>query len=121
MKNIIVILISVILTVAGQLLWKIGANQAGQVNILPGNFVQETLRLFTNIWVVAGCLIFIISSILWVVALTNAHLSYVYPFLALGYVLVALFSWLFLHEPISMLRLSGMILVCAGVMLVAKS
>jgi uncharacterized membrane protein len=55
------------------------------------------------------------------VALTNAHLSYVYPFLALGYVLVALFSWLFLHEPISMLRLSGMILVCAGVMLVAKS
>lgn len=120
MKNLIVIIVSVILTVAGQLLWKIGANQLGQISITFSNFIPSTVKLFTNLWIVIGCLIFIVSSILWMIALTSANLSYVYPFLGLGYVLIALVSWLFLHESISLLRLSGMVLVCIGVILVAR-
>lgn len=120
MKNLIVILVSVVLTVAGQMLWKIGANQVGQISITFDNCLSSTIKLFTNLWVVLGCLIFIVSSILWVVALTSENLSYVYPFLGLGYVLIALVSWLFLKESIGLLRLTGMLLVCIGVILVAK-
>jgi len=121
MKTIYVILISVVLTVAGQLLWKIGAKEVGEISITLNNFVPSTIKLFTNLWVVAGCLIFIVSSILWVVALTSAPLSFVFPFLSLGYVLIYFVSWLVLKEQISDIRIVGMVVICIGVILIAKS
>jgi drug/metabolite transporter (DMT)-like permease len=45
----------------------------------------------------------------------------VYPFLALNMVLVALVSAFFLGETIPMLRWAGILVICAGILLVARS
>jgi len=121
MRQVPLLLISVILTVLGQIFWKIGANQVGQIAISVSNFIPSTIKLFTNIWIILGCIILIVSSILWVVALTISDLSFAFPFLSLGYVLIFIVSWLLFHEQISILRLTGMILISLGIILVAKS
>lgn len=121
MRPILILLVSVLLTVIGQIFWKIGANQVGQITISISNFIPSTIKLFTNIWVIFGCAVFIVSSILWVAALTKLDLSFAFPFLSLGYVLIFLVSYLIFHEQISTLRLAGMILICIGVIFVAKS
>jgi drug/metabolite transporter (DMT)-like permease len=61
------------------------------------------------------------SLLIWFYVLTKVDLSIAYPFLALSYVLVLLFSWLILGESISALRIVGVSVISCGVILVAKS
>jgi drug/metabolite transporter (DMT)-like permease len=49
------------------------------------------------------------------------ELSVSYPFIALGFVLVGLLFWVFLHEVMSILRLLVMILITSGVVCVVRS
>ena len=46
--------------------------------------------------------------------------SYAYPMFALGYVIVPVFNWVVFHEPFSVMRLGGILLVLAGVTLISR-
>jgi len=49
------------------------------------------------------------------------QLSIAYPMVASGYVLVVLLSYLLLHEPVSSLRVLGLLTIVAGVIIIANS
>jgi multidrug transporter EmrE-like cation transporter len=46
--------------------------------------------------------------------------SFAYPFLSVGYVIVVGAAYLFFREPVSVMKLAGIALICAGVVLVAR-
>jgi multidrug transporter EmrE-like cation transporter len=48
-------------------------------------------------------------------AMTKLELSHAYPFVSLAFVLVMLGSAWFLHEPVTLLKITGLVLVCAGI------
>ena len=57
----------------------------------------------------------------WILAVARAELSHIYPFMALSYVLVALFSLLLFRENVTALRWAGILVICVGVFLVSRS
>jgi len=58
---------------------------------------------------------------LWIKVLSKVELSYAYPMVSLGYVLIMIFSYFFFKENITPIRIVGVVLIMIGVVLVARS
>jgi multidrug transporter EmrE-like cation transporter len=61
------------------------------------------------------------SLCVWLAALSKAPVSTTYPMLSIGYVLVAGVSAIWLGETLSVAKVAGIALICAGVVLVSRS
>ncbi len=119
MKDFLIIFVSVALGSTGQLLFKRGMQVFGQVNLT--NIWGQLIKILLVPYIPLGFVCFGVSSVLWLVVVSKLDLSYAYPMVSLGYVIVVLASWWFLGEDLSFLRLVGLALICAGVTLVSKS
>jgi multidrug transporter EmrE-like cation transporter len=115
------LLLTVLLTVAGQLMVKRGMLQVGsspeQLNLVPG-FVY---RAMTNPSVVIGMGCAVGAAISWTIAIARADLSFAYPFMALSIVLVLALSGLLFDEVVSFQRWIGVAVVCLGLVLASRS
>ena len=76
------------------------------------------LRAIFNPWVSLGICLLILWLISRMFLLSWADLSYVLPVTALGYVLTAVLSRIFLGETVTPARWAGTLLIMAGVVLV---
>jgi len=117
----LLVFISVAAMTAAHLLLKKGLIAVGQS---PQNFSQLLsffLKVYTNPYVISAVFLAILTALAWVLALSRTQLSFLYPFMALSYVLVALFSLLFFKEDVGVLRWLGIIVICAGVFIVSRS
>ncbi|ACK67276.1 conserved hypothetical protein [Rippkaea orientalis PCC 8801] len=77
--------------------------------------------LLTNIWIILGISVLIISLSLYLTAISELDLSYVLPIHASSYVLNGVFAWLFLGESVSISRWLSTILIAFGVFFVGLS
>ena len=114
MRDLYIILLSVAIGAVGQIAFKYGA-----MNIPTTGTLIEKIMAVWPIW--GGLVLYGISTLLWIYALRTVELSYAYPLISLGYVLVFIASYYFFHEAIGPLRLAGLLLILAGILLVAKS
>lgn len=121
MDALIYILPSVITAVIGQLLLKQGMSGTGALSLGEGSIVSLFVRVFTNPWVILGLACYVGGLIFWLIALSRAPLSFVYPFAALTMALVVLSSAVIFHETITPLRLFGVAVIITGVFVVARS
>jgi uncharacterized membrane protein len=48
-------------------------------------------------------------------------LSFAYPFVSMSYVLIILASRVLLGEPVSLLRWVGVLVICAGIIIVSRT
>ncbi|MBA7681563.1 EamA family transporter [bacterium] len=120
MSKIPFIVIAVIIGVVGQLLIKYGLNKLGQIDFSESLIVSYG-KIFLSPFVISGSLVYFLSGFIWLYALSKVNLSFAYPFLALSYILILLASQWFLGENVSFLRWIGVLVICLGVFLVAKS
>ncbi len=82
---------------------------------------KRAFRGYLSPWVLAWGLSFIVATALWLTALTHIDISYAYPLLGVGYVLVVLLAAIFLNERISSRRWLAMLIIAAGAIIVARS
>jgi len=94
---------------------------AGQIMFKMGATGRESLLSFINPWIISGLTAYAISTILWIMALSRAKLTVVYPFTALTFVLVYLFGALVLDEAMSLKAITGVLLVLGGLYLLSGS
>jgi uncharacterized membrane protein len=114
------IFLSIVSSVGGQTAIKLGVSQPGATNATSNLFSLVTL-VFQSPLLLLGFALYATGALAWIAVLSRFHLSLVYPFLALNMVLVALVSIFFLGETIPMLRWAGILIICAGILLVARS
>ncbi len=109
----------VILTsVSGNFSLSWGMREVGQiVTASPLAYVRAVF----NPWVTVGISLLIVWLFAQMALLSWADLSYVLPVTSLGYVLSALAGKLFMHESITGWRWAGIVLIVAGVGLVART
>jgi drug/metabolite transporter (DMT)-like permease len=69
--------------------------------------------------IVAGIACYGFSLVMWIVVLSRAEASFAYPFLGLGFVLVALASAILLGETFTARKLVGTLIIAAGVVVMA--
>ena len=113
MKPVWLLLISVCSATLGQIFFKKGVFVTGEIT-LKGSVLGELLKLVFNPFVFSGLVLYIISTILWLIALSKTTLSFVYPFAALIFILVMLSARIVFLEPIPTLRYFGILLICLG-------
>jgi len=77
--------------------------------------------MLTEVFVLLGIFLYLISTIFWLAALSRVDLSYAYPMISIGYVLVLVLSWAIFNERLAFIRIAGVILICFGVLLVSRS
>src|SRR5204862_5426225 len=71
----------------------------------------EYVTMLFQPWVTLGVLLLVVWQLSRMALLSWADLSYVLPVTSVGYVLVALIGWVFLHESISATRWAGIVLI----------
>lgn len=122
LRSMLLILTSVSLGVAGQLVLKMGIIRAGN---LEAALAQSAWRFAAAILgsplIVLGLAFYGISSVFWLLVLSRVELSLAYPMLALGYVGILIVSAVFLHEEVTTLRWLGTALIVIGVVLNATT
>ena len=108
-------LVSIALSSVAQLMMKIGMAGARGSHATG---MAMAVRIASNPYVVAGFAAYGVGAVLWLLVLSRIELSVAYPLVSLGFVFVAILSWLVLGEHLPPLRLAGLVLIIAGVALV---
>lgn len=121
MKPLKTILLSVFMVATGQILLKLGLNGLGKLVFELNTFIPTFIKVFSTPLVLIGLLLFVTSSVLWLVALSKSELSFTYPMLSVSYALVAALSFVLLKEPFSVWRGLGIVIIVMGVFLMSKS
>ncbi len=91
----------------GQLLFKIGLSSASLFNLL--------------IFIVAGIIAYGISTVIYLYALSKSHLSWVYGFAGVSYIIAGLLAFFVLGEQVSLLRWFGLLVILVGTALIGMS
>jgi drug/metabolite transporter (DMT)-like permease len=113
MKPVWYLLISVCSATLGQIFFKKGVFITGEIT-LKESVIGELLKLLLNPFVFSGVVLYVISTIVWLIALSKTTLSFVFPFTALIFVLVMLSARIIFLEPIPTMRYFGILLICVG-------
>ena len=113
------IFLSVLIGVVGQLLLKQGVTTISSA--LEKGLFSFFFRAALSPWIIAGLIGYGLGTAIWLLILSKVDVSFAYPMLATGYILLLIFSRFFLGEEISLVRLSGVVLITAGVVLITRS
>lgn len=113
-------IVSVILGALGQVLVKLGARHL-ELSFAWHDLGQTLWTIVKNAPVMGGLFLYGVSFLLWVKVLTKLELSYAYPLVSIGYILVMACSYFLFKENLSLYRLLGTLLIIAGVVVVARS
>ena len=121
LSTVLVIGCALMLNVVGQTLLKYGMGAMGPLQISAANLPQIVWQMAFSPYVIGGMLVYAVATFFWLVTLSRVDLSVAYPSLSLTQVLVLGVAWLILREEISPMRVAGVLVICFGMLLVARS
>ena len=117
--NLLLVLCAVALAATGQLMLKHGMQLA--TARAHGSHGSLVIAAATTPWVLLGLVVFAVSAVAWLGALSRVPLNVAYPFNALGYIVILGASVVVLHERANLLTWAGSLLVVAGLVIVVLS
>lgn len=117
---VILILISVLLGSFAQVSMKKGLLDLGGIE-LKELITKKLFSVISQKYVFSGLVLYSIATLFWFVILSKAELSFVYPLIALGYIVTAFLAKYFFDEAITPLRWLGILLIVAGAFLIMRS
>jgi len=115
------ILTGVLLNAAAQLLLKAGTNVIGHFDFHLDNVLPIGLRLAFEPHIFGGLCCYVVSVVIWIMALSRVPVSVAYPMLSIGYIVNAFAAAYLFGEAVTAQKLAGIGFIIVGVYLVAKS
>jgi drug/metabolite transporter (DMT)-like permease len=122
LNSIVIIVASIIFSSLGHIFFKKGMMS------FSGNFILSSDKLYNTVfialsspWLIAGMVLHVIALLTWLVALRQVDITFAYPFLALGYVIVSVIAWLWLGEQITYYKIIGMLVIMIGLLILSRS
>ncbi|NQT67684.1 MAG: hypothetical protein HQ569_08960 [Actinobacteria bacterium] len=120
-SSILLILFSISIAVAGQILLKIGINRIGIVDFSNlGALKQLFFGVIKSPLVISGLFLYVISAAIWLVVLSAVDLSFAYPFIGFTYVMVLVLSKFILKEDVNPIRWAGALIITIGVIVISR-
>ena len=120
-KFIPLILFTVLTNFASQVLLKKGMTVIEKFEISVSGILSSATAIIFNPYVFFGLFVMVISMATHLVVLSRVEISYAYPFLGLSFVLITLWGHFVLQEDVNFWRILGVLLICAGVAVVART
>lgn len=116
----ILIAVTIVFTVAGQLLVKHGTLQLGAFPRSLAGVAPFMATALTNLWIVTGLVCAVLAALAWIGAVSLSDISFAYPFMALAIVLVLALSPVLFNERISATRWGGVVVVALGIWIASR-
>lgn len=120
-KYIPLILFTVMTNFFSQIMLKHGMTSMSKLELSPSTLLPTMFSVLFNPWVFAGLLLMVISMGSHLVVLSRVEISFAYPFLGLSFVLITMWGFFMLGEDVNLWRMMGVLFICLGVALVARS
>ncbi|MFO7305206.1 MAG: hypothetical protein C0P74_006785 [Gammaproteobacteria bacterium] len=121
MRTFILALSSVLLSVAAQFCLKAGmSSEAARALTLEASSPARFLGLLFQPAIVLGLALYAAGAIVWLLVLADWDVSKAYPLVGLGFA-VTLVIGAATGDAVSVGRVVGVLLICSGVFLVARS
>jgi multidrug transporter EmrE-like cation transporter len=114
-----VILLSVLMNAIAQLV--LSAALKGEAMFDSSAPIKSALALALNPAIIFALFIYGMSVLSWMYVLSKVDVSLAYPFLGLGFVFVAVISYLFMSEPLNAQKMIGIVTVAIGIIILARS
>lgn len=106
---------SVLCTVYGQIVVKWQVSKAGALPAALADRIPFLFKLVLNPWILTGIFAGFLALLCWLAAMTKFELSYAYPFMSLAFVLVLVLSAVLFHEPLTVPKILGVLLIIIGI------
>jgi drug/metabolite transporter (DMT)-like permease len=116
----ILIGLTILFTVGGQLLVKGGMTKVGAMPQQSKAIFSYVWKALTNWMVFLGLVFAVVAAICWMGAVSNTNISFAYPFMALAIVLVLAFSPVLFKESIKWTQWVGVAIVCIGLIVTTR-
>ena len=121
MQTYLIVIVSVLFNAVAQLLLKFGVEPFAGVKLTSADALRLIGAVFTNWYILGGMCCFAASVFLWLIVLTKLPVSVAYPMGSLGYLFTLVLGYFLLNEPITTLKILGIILICSGVVVLSQS
>lgn len=118
--NILIILGSILMSSTAHVLLKKGAMSVAAISASNQSLLTNIWVTASNPWVIGGMSLHVSALAVWMWALSRVDISFAYPFLAVGYVIVSLLAWQWLGENITQSRLLGMVIIIIGITVLSR-
>ncbi|MCZ7564574.1 MAG: SMR family transporter [Burkholderiales bacterium] len=115
------VLFGVLLNAVAQLLLKAGTNAVGRFEFSAANVLPVGAKLAFQPYIAGGIACYVVSVVVWILALSRTEVSIAYPMLSIGYIVNAIAAWYLLGEAVTPMRLVGIGITVVGVFVVARS
>lgn len=115
------VLTGVLLNAAAQFMLKAGTNKVGTIHFQWDTLFSAGSRLAFDPHIIAGLFMYVVSVVVWILALSRVPVSVAYPMLSIGYIVNALAAWMWLGEDMSLVKVAGIGVIILGVYMVARS
>lgn len=109
------VLLTIALTVYGQFIIKWQVLLAGPLPESLEDRLVFLARILINPWVISALFAALLASIAWIIAMTRLEISRAFPLTALTFVCVVIGGALLFKEPITPLKLVGVLLLVLGI------
>ena len=121
LNSFLLILTGVLLNAGAQLLLKAGTNSLGHLTLRWNNLLPLAQQVAFEPHILGGLGCYVISVVVWILALSRVPVSVAYPLLSIGYIINALIAQWWLGELVSPMRWFGIFIILVGVIFVTKS
>ena len=120
-SNISIIILSILISSTAHIFLKKGMMAYTLNATKSDDIISLTWVVGTNPWVMCGMFLHVSALVVWLWALSKVDISFAYPFLALGYVLVSAMAWFWLGEELNSMKILGMGVIIAGILVLARA
>lgn len=107
-SSIVLVLFASFVGSFGAVFLKLGADRMG------GGFA----KIFTNYWLATGIVLYLVSSVFYMMGVAQGELTVLYPMVSLGYLWTLLWAKLFFKEGFTLAKVGGLALIVCGVALI---
>ncbi len=114
--ELIILFIAIAMGAVGQIAMKAGMNRVMEKSGGDlGPIIKALPRIFTDIFVLAGVTIYVLSTVLWLWVLSKVPLSFAYPCISISYIIIIIAGkWVF-KERIDKWKIAAIVLILFGV------
>jgi drug/metabolite transporter (DMT)-like permease len=107
LSSIVLVLFGSFIGSFGAVFLKLGAEHIGGLR-----------RLFTNYWLAVGIVLYLLSSVFYMMGVSQGELTVLYPMVSIGYIWAILWARLFFKEPFTKAKIGGLLAIVFGVALI---
>jgi len=114
--ELVILFTAIAMGAVGQIAMKTGMNRVRKSSGGDlGPIVRALPRVFSDLYVLIGIGIYILSTVLWLWVLSRVPLSFAYPCISVSYIIIIIAGkWVF-RERIDAWKIAAIVLILAGV------